>query len=40
MRAATGRGVTLPRRAPVRLGPGRGYLVAPGEIDLLQAAEV
>ncbi|GIF07977.1 FtsK/SpoIIIE domain-containing protein [Actinoplanes siamensis] len=31
-------GVTLPRRAPVRLGPGRGYLVHNGEWDIVQTA--
>ncbi|KUL25129.1 FtsK/SpoIIIE domain-containing protein [Actinoplanes awajinensis] len=31
-------GVTLPRRAPVRLGPGRGYLIHNGEWDIVQAA--
>lgn len=30
--------VTLPRRAPVALGPGRGYLVQDGEAALVQAA--
>ena len=31
-------GVTLPRRAPVRLGAGRGYLVHNGEWDIVQLA--
>ena len=31
-------GVTLPRRAPVEITPGRGYVVSSGSIDLLQAA--
>ena len=30
-------GVTLPRRAPVELTPGRGYVMSSGSIDLLQA---
>ncbi|BBH70567.1 hypothetical protein ACTI_72520 [Actinoplanes sp. OR16] len=29
-------GVTLPRRSPVRLGPGRGYLIHNGEWDIAQ----
>ncbi len=33
-------GTTLPRRAPVRLGTGRGYLVHDGELDLVQVAAV
>ncbi|GAA4602723.1 S-DNA-T family DNA segregation ATPase FtsK/SpoIIIE [Actinoplanes octamycinicus] len=33
-------GVTLPRRAPVRLGVGRGYLIHNGEWDIVQAAVV
>ncbi len=32
-------GAVLPRRAPVRLGAGRGYLVHNGELDLVQAAQ-
>jgi DNA segregation ATPase FtsK/SpoIIIE, S-DNA-T family len=31
-------GVTLPRRSPVRLGVGRGYLVHNGEWDIVQMA--
>ena len=31
-------GVTLPRRAPVRLGVGRGYLIHNGEWDIVQVA--
>jgi S-DNA-T family DNA segregation ATPase FtsK/SpoIIIE len=31
-------GMTLPRRAPVRLGVGRGYLVHNGEFDIVQVA--
>jgi S-DNA-T family DNA segregation ATPase FtsK/SpoIIIE len=31
-------GVTLPRRSPVRLGAGRGYLVHNGEWDIVQMA--
>lgn len=31
-------GVTLPRRAPVEITPGRGYVMSSGSIDLLQAA--
>ncbi|MCU1692780.1 MAG: putative FtsK/SpoIIIE family protein [Frankiales bacterium] len=31
-------GAVLPRRAPVRLGTGRGYLVHDGGLDLLQVA--
>ncbi|MEU4426119.1 FtsK/SpoIIIE domain-containing protein [Actinoplanes sp. NPDC024001] len=31
-------GVTLPRRAPVRLGAGRGYLIHNGEWDIVQVA--
>jgi S-DNA-T family DNA segregation ATPase FtsK/SpoIIIE len=31
-------GVTLPRRAPVRLGVGRGYLIHNGEWDIVQMA--
>jgi S-DNA-T family DNA segregation ATPase FtsK/SpoIIIE len=31
-------GVTLPRRAPVRLGAGRGYLIHNGEWDIVQLA--
>jgi S-DNA-T family DNA segregation ATPase FtsK/SpoIIIE len=31
-------GMTLPRRAPVRLGVGRGYLIHNGEWDILQIA--
>jgi S-DNA-T family DNA segregation ATPase FtsK/SpoIIIE len=31
-------GVTLPRRSPVRLGVGRGYLVHNGEWDIVQVA--
>ncbi len=30
-------GVTLPRRAPVEITPGRGYVMSSGSIDLLQA---
>nr|WP_232531620.1 FtsK/SpoIIIE domain-containing protein [Microlunatus antarcticus] len=30
-------GVTLPRRAPVEITPGRGYVISSGSIDLLQA---
>jgi S-DNA-T family DNA segregation ATPase FtsK/SpoIIIE len=33
-------GVTLPRRSPVRLGVGRGYLVHNGEWDIVQMASV
>ncbi|MBB2943589.1 S-DNA-T family DNA segregation ATPase FtsK/SpoIIIE [Actinoplanes lutulentus] len=33
-------GVTLPRRAPVRIGVGRGYLVHNGEWDIAQVAGV
>ncbi|WP_229076628.1 FtsK/SpoIIIE domain-containing protein [Actinoplanes sp. DH11] len=32
-------GVTLPRRSPVRLGVGRGYLVHNGEWDIVQVAQ-
>ncbi|WP_306214871.1 FtsK/SpoIIIE domain-containing protein [Actinoplanes sp. RD1] len=31
-------GVTLPRRSPVRLGVGRGYLIHNGDWDIIQAA--
>ena len=31
-------GVTLPRRSPVRLGVGRGYLIHNGEWDIVQVA--
>ena len=31
-------GVTLPRRAPVRMVPGRGYLVANGDTEVVQLA--
>jgi S-DNA-T family DNA segregation ATPase FtsK/SpoIIIE len=31
-------GVHLPRRPPVAMGPGRGYLVQGGDVELLQAA--
>jgi S-DNA-T family DNA segregation ATPase FtsK/SpoIIIE len=30
-------GVVLPRHGPARFGPGRGYLVADGDVELLQA---
>ena len=30
-------GVTLPRRAPVEITPGRGYVMSSGSVDLLQA---
>jgi len=30
-------GVTLPRRAPVEITPGRGYVISGGSVDLLQA---
>ncbi len=30
-------GVTLPRRAPVAITPGRGYIVSGGTVDFLQA---
>ena len=30
-------GVTLPRRAPVELTPGRGYVMSSGSVELLQA---
>jgi S-DNA-T family DNA segregation ATPase FtsK/SpoIIIE len=32
-------GTTLPRRAPVVLGPGRGYLVHDGQCDVVQVAQ-
>jgi S-DNA-T family DNA segregation ATPase FtsK/SpoIIIE len=32
-------GVTLPRRAPVRLGVGRGYLIHNGDWDIVQVAQ-
>jgi S-DNA-T family DNA segregation ATPase FtsK/SpoIIIE len=32
-------GVRLPRRTTTAIGPGRGYLCADGEVDLLQVAQ-
>ena len=31
-------GAALPRRAPVALAPGRGYLVADGDVEFVQIA--
>ena len=31
-------GVVLPRRAPVTLGPGRGWLVVGGDVQVVQVA--
>ena len=32
-------GVTLPRKGPTQFAPGRGYLIADGQFELIQAVQ-